>query len=854
MSRRTITASWYHPLASLSVALIWTMIIAGSLAWNLWQQRKTLLDEAHTQAQAALHTQSAIRHLITRVGGIYVPTEKGVEPNPFLAHLPHRDIPGPEGTTLTLVNSSYLVRLVDESIEGKRPIVRVRATSLQPIAEANRPDEWERASLRQLHAGAPNWSELTRLDGEWVWREMQPRIATPECLSCHRNPDIQPGDVLGALSVKVPLAPLAAAMAPQRQSTLLGHGVIWLLGLTGIFWIATQIRHWMQERAHMEGQMEKDLQRERSLGEILSLSLSDLPFEARLRRILESLSHGPVPGVLPRGSIYLIDPRTGRLQPAVSVPAAPPAAPAGEGVCSCGSAIDNRRMTVVDRVAPCHNRACPDPEPHGHYCVPIFSSERALGLFTLHVEAGRRPDRQEEGFLTAVADILGNLIERELARDHLERQAFYDALTGLPNRRLFLDRLQHRLETERRRGEGVSAVMFLDLDRFKTINDALGHDLGDRLLCEAAGRIADCVRPQDTVARLGGDEFTVLLEDIPNPATVTHVAERIHQAVEQPFDLDGRRVSTSTSIGIAFTDRPSPTLEELLRDADTAMYQAKSEGKGCTVIFDSAMHRMAQEALALEQGLKQALSREQLEAWYQPIVELEDGRIVGFEVLARWNHPQRGMIPPDRFIPLAEEAGMVREIDRRMLQAACRTLGRLEHETGRTDLFVAVNFSCVHFGEADFLECLERTLLGEGVRPEQVRLEVTEGLLLRNPDSGNAGLGKLKEMGFRIALDDFGTGYSSLSYLHRLPAHTLKIDRSFVTSFLGDEGQTALVETILQIARRFRLEVVAEGVESRSQAEALLAMGCSRAQGYLYSPPVPLEQALELLLGGRLPA
>ncbi len=413
-----------------------------------------------------------------------------------------------------------------------------------------------------------------------------------------------------------------------------------------------------------------------------------------------------------------------------------PCAQISFGHCLCGRAASTRELVFAGCVDERHETRYPNMTAHGHYCMPIHSGERLLGVFTLYIAEGHVRDQQEQLFLTSVADILGNLIERHLARQSLEHQAFYDELTGLPNRSLFLDRLRHHLGGGRGQGEVLSAVMFLDLDRFETINDALGHDHGDRLLSEAARRIAGCVRPQDTVARLGGDEFTVLLEEVANPATVTHIAERIHRALEESFNLDGRRVTTSTSIGIAFTDTLELSPDGLLRDADTAMYQAKAEGTGRTVIFDVGMHSAAQQVLTLEQDLRAAVVEGQIEAWYQPIVDLTDGTIHGFEVLARWRHPERGIISLGEFIPAAEEAGIVRDIDRHMLEQACAALvdWRSRFATDTMDsLHLAVNLSCKHFAQGDFMDCLLSTTKAAGVRPEQIRLEITESLLLRDP-------------------------------------------------------------------------------------------------------------------------
>ncbi len=841
-----------------AAALLWTLVICASLTWNLWQQKRGILEVARSQARAALETQAATRRFVTNVGGIYVAVDKGIEPSPFLAHLPDRDIPGPGGKLLTLVNSTYLIRLVDEATQNREQ-VRVRATALNVLSSKNAPDPWEREALRRVHAGAPYWSEMVVEDGERWWRELRPRIASPDCLHCHQKQGVKPGDILGGLSVKVPLTSLEAVMAEHRRGVWLGHGLIWSLGLLGILWSFNLTGRWARQRADMERKLEQELSNERTLGDILEVSLSDLPFESQLNRILEATTCNPLTDLQSKGAIFLTDPENESLLLTAQVGLAPPLLESCSripfGYCLCGRAAATREIVFAGCVDERHETRYPGMPAHGHYCVPIRSGERLLGVFTLYVADGHLQNAQEIRFLTSVADILGNLIERHLAQQRLKHQAFYDHLTGLPNRSLFLDHLHHHLDSEHNRRPCLSAVMFLDLDRFKTINDALGHDLGDRLLAESARRIASCVRPQDTVARLGGDEFTVLVQDAGNHTTVTHIAERIHHALALPFHLDGRTVTTSTSIGIAFTDTPDPTPDGLLRDADIAMYQAKAEGNGRSVIFDVQMHGAAHQALAREQDLRTALDEGQIEAWYQPIVSLTEGRIRGFELLARWRHPERGLIPPAEFIPMAEELGLVREIDHRMLEQACATLEAWhDHFTAgiMDELYLAVNFSSKHFSQGDFMKSLMRVTEATKVRPEQIQLEVTEGLLLRDPDAAAQILRRLNEMGYKVALDDFGTGYSSLAYLHRLPAQTLKIDRSFIAGFLDDAAQAALVDGIIRMAQSFRMEVVAEGIETAAQAQALTAMGCHLGQGFYYSRPVPLSEAGTLLQRGPM--
>jgi diguanylate cyclase (GGDEF)-like protein/PAS domain S-box-containing protein len=445
-----------------------------------------------------------------------------------------------------------------------------------------------------------------------------------------------------------------------------------------------------------------------------------------------------------------------------------------------------------------------------------------------------------------------DVTERKSLEEQLLYDAFHDALTGLPNRALFMDRLGQSLRHAQRRRERLFAVLFLDLDRFKLVNDSLGHGAGDRLLVEIARRLEKCIRPGDTAARLGGDEFTVLLEDVRDGADAAQVAERIQREIRRPLVLEGQEVFTSASIGIALSATGYERPEDLLRDADIAMYRAKAKGGSRHEAFDPAMHARAVALLKMETDLRRAIDRGEFSVHYQPIVSLRDGRIAGFEALVRWNHPHRGLVLPMEFIRMAEETGLVVDIDRWVLREACRQL----HEWHRRypharPLSVSVNLSGRHFAQPDLAEHLRRTLRATGLQGDCLGLEITEGVLLDTTEASNATLEELRRDGTRLYLDDFGTGYSSLSYLHRFPIDALKIDRSFLTSLRpGGEGNE-IVRTILSLAQNLDIHVVAEGVETPEQLAALKALRCEYAQGFAFSPPLPGAEAEALLAEGR---
>jgi diguanylate cyclase (GGDEF)-like protein/PAS domain S-box-containing protein len=438
------------------------------------------------------------------------------------------------------------------------------------------------------------------------------------------------------------------------------------------------------------------------------------------------------------------------------------------------------------------------------------------------------------------------------AEERLRYDAFHDALTELANRALFMDRLGQLVRHAVRQEQYLFAVLFLDLDRFKLINDSLGHAAGDQLLWAMARRLEACLRPRDTVARLGGDEFAVLLDDLGDVSDATRVAERIQQELTLPFGLEGQEVYTSVSIGIALSASGYERAEDLLRDADIAMYRAKAQGKSRYEVFDRAMHTRAVRLLRLETDLRRAIERGQLALHYQPIVALADGRLRGFEALVRWHHPQRGLVSPAEFIPLAEETKLILPIGEWVLGEACRRLAEWQARFPCDQpLSVSVNLSARQFEQPGLIEQVGRALAETGLDARALKLEITESVLMESPDTAAALLQQLRELGAALHLDDFGTGYSSLSYLHRFPIDGLKIDRSFVSQMAGGGKSLELVRSIIALARNLGLGVVAEGIETAEQAAQLRALDCEQGQGYLFSKPVESGAAGELIAAAR---
>jgi diguanylate cyclase (GGDEF)-like protein/PAS domain S-box-containing protein len=457
----------------------------------------------------------------------------------------------------------------------------------------------------------------------------------------------------------------------------------------------------------------------------------------------------------------------------------------------------------------------------------------------------RDADNESARLIFQIQDIT----DRKRAEERLVHDAFHDALTGLPNRALFMDHLKLATDRAKRREAYHFAVLFMDLDRFKTINDSLGHMVGDQLLVAIARRLEKCLRPGDTVARLGGDEFTILLEEIGDLSEAIQVADRVQEEMSLPFTLSGHEVYTTVSIGVAPSMIGYTKPQDILRDADTAMYCAKSSGKARYEMFDQAMHAQAVDLLRLETDLRRAIDRQEFRLHYQPIVSLSTGRISGFEALVRWQHPERGCIQPDKFISLAEETDMILPIGKWVLTEACRQMREWQQQfPEHSSLSISVNLSCKQFRQPDLVEQVTHILQETGLDARSLKLEITESVVMENIDTAINMMKELRALGVQLSMDDFGTGYSSLSYLHRFPISTLKIDRSFVSRMDGNNENREIVRTIVMLARNLGMEVVAEGVEGETQLSQLVALECQYGQGYFFSRPATAESAAELLL------
>ena len=527
----------------------------------------------------------------------------------------------------------------------------------------------------------------------------------------------------------------------------------------------------------------------------------------------------------------------------------------GEGV--AGRVAQTREPVLVTGVidpARWSADAGPAEPPTSAMSVPLIHRDTLLGV--LNVNAGPRRDYTEhhlralslfgEQAATAIANARLYEEQRLLASQNVY-QALHDLLTNLPNRALFLDRVNHALSRRRRPGQ-LTALLFLDLDDFKLINDSLGHACGDEVLIAFADRLRGCVRSGDAMARFGGDEFAILAEEVSSPTDAFAAAERIMDLFAEPFAVGDRKVWLRASIGIAIESITASSADALLRNADIAKNVAKNHGKGRIILFEEAMHVDALQRLDLEEELKRAVEAGHLAVHYQPIFSLAHRRPVGVEALVRWRHSSRGLQPAATFLPLAEQVGLLLKIDRWVLRHACETFQAVSREATLPEgFFLTVNMSPTHLQDADLVDEVSETLRATGIQPDHVVLEITEGAILLDTEKTSFHLNRLKALGIKLALDDFGTGYSSLAHLRRFPVDMVKIDRVFIEGITSDKGAHALVQAIVRLGRGLNIDVVAEGIEHQAQANVLTQLHCPSGQGWFLSVDLPHEGLVEFL-------
>ncbi|MDD5329996.1 MAG: EAL domain-containing protein [Sulfuricella sp.] len=784
------------------VILLWTLVVGSSLAWNIHQENAKVMGLAMAEAKANLDRDLAFRLWATSRGGLYAVVGGKVQPTPFLAHIANRDLTATSGEKLTLMNPATMLRQMMEEFSELYG-VKARITGLKVLNPGNRPDDWEKQALLTFEQGRKEAVTVMQIDGEPHLRVMRPMIMEQGCLQCHAWTHIPVGGIRGATDVSVPLKQYFRIKQEAVENLGLTHGGIWLLGLIAAGFVSVRARRQSAEREQAE---------------------------ENLRKLSRAVEYSPNAVIITdlRGSIEYVNPKFTEIN----------------GYEAEEVVGRNPRLLASGETPPELYREMWTALASGVEWRGEFRNRRKDGELYWCLES-ISPVKNEYGAVTHFVGMMEDISERKLAESTIRRLAFYDPLTDLPNRRLMRERLERAIIWSRRE-ESLTALLYIDLDRFKTVNDTLGHGIGDALLKAVSARLAHCVREEDTIARLGGDEFAVVLGNVHGSEEAATVAEKIIEIMEAPFPLGGHEVFASASIGISLYPTDSTNLDTLLKNADIALYQAKDLGRNTFQFYSESVNTLAMERLELEIGLRKAVERGELYLEYQPQLDLANGEIVGLEALARWRHPTLGSIPPAKFIPLAEETRLIVPIGEWLLRAACNQL-RAWHDAGFGHLSVAVNLSAVQFRQKGLLETVARALDEAGIPPGKLELEITESILMSNTGETIATLNGLSGLGVRLSIDDFGTGYSSLGYLKRFPVSTLKIDRSFVRDITVDPDDRAIAEAVIALARSLKLWVIAEGVETQAQLEILRQLDCDGIQGYLISRPMAADKVAEFM-------
>ncbi len=792
----------------LAMAL-WIAIVGLSYFWNIRNIREQVVSMARTEAVANLKQDLAFRLWSAEHGGIYLRVDKNTQPSPFLAQIPDRDVPVPGGGMLTLQNPAATLReLKAKQSELYGNLARI--TGLKYLNPSNAPDSWEIKALGIIDKSRQDYSEITSVNGKAYLRMMQPMIMEESCMKCHAWTGIRVGGLRGGTDIAVPLERYESTANRTITAITATHGGILILGLAIIGFVAREIRlkmNYFFEAKNAEA----------------DLRIAATAFDSQ-----ESLMITDTDSVILRVNKAFTE-DTGYTTEEV-VGKTP------------------RLLKSGRHDEDFYRKMWESINSQGTWQGEIWDRRKDGEIYPkwLTISAVRGNDGIVTNYVGAHVDIT----ERKAAEEKIRQLAFHDPLTHLPNRQLLLDRLHQALASSARSGR-KGALLFIDLDNFKNLNDSLGHVMGDLLLQQVADRLDSCIREGDTVARLGGDEFVVMLEDlgeqmIDAAAQTEAVGEKILAAVSRPYQLAAHEFRITTSIGATVFSQDHQETEELLKQADIAMYQAKKAGRNTLRFFDVKMQDSINARAALESELHKALDNRQFVLHYQVQID-SSRRPVGAEALIRWIHPQRGIVVPAQFIPLAEETGLIVPIGKWVLETACAQLEAWSRDGLTRNHVLAVNVSARQFRHSDFISHVQEAIRHHAINPNLLKLELTESLLLEDTKDSIATMSALKAIGVQLSLDDFGTGYSSLQYLKQLPLNQIKIDQSFVRDIATDPNDAAIVQTIIAMAETLGLDLIAEGVETEAQFDFLNLRGCRAFQGYLFGKPVPIEQFQALL-------
>lgn len=775
---------------------LWSVLVAVSLFANIRIHYKNARQQAHNTAMDHFRKDLAFRLWATGRGGLYIEAKHDSPPIAYLDFLADRDITTSDGKHLTLYDPASALRHLT-TLHGDLYGIPSRIVSPTPFNPANAPDAWEARALAAFRRGESEITEITDYHGQEHLRVIRPVRTLESCMKCHAQQGYQIDHINAAVGVAVNLKAFNASARHAALVSAASHGGFWLIGLIGIGFGARRLRQqWQENQDHMT---ETNLAAQVFENGLQAVIITDA--QARIVR---------VNGVFTELTGYSADEAIGQT-PAILKSGRQDSAFYSE-----------MWRALLDE---------------GRWVGEICNRRKNGELFTIWETISTVRDKT--GTVLYFISMFQDITEQKEVSDHIYMLAHFDGLTMLPNRQLMSDRIRHAVERARRQDQKL-ALLFIDLDHFKKINDTLGHGAGDRLLSIAAKRLLNCVRTSDTVARLGGDEFAILVEDVEDPADIERIAEKVLQEISTPIELEEREWYVGASIGISVFPKDGEDLGMLLKNADTAMYRAKQEGRNRLCFFDETMAEQAALRLTMETAMRMALDRQAFTLHYQPQVDIASGLTVGVEALIRWRRNGQ-LVPPGEFISLAEDTGLIVPMGQWMIATACREILDVSRELGR-NLRLAVNISAREIVSPSFLDDLCRILETSGMPPQWLELEITESIAMHDITKTAALLKNVSELGMTIAIDDFGTGHSSLAYLKQLPVDYLKIDRTFVRDTPGDKEDSAIVRTIITMSRTLGVRVIAEGVETAEQLDFLRQEGCDLAQGYYLSKPIPIDE------------
>ncbi len=776
------------------VVILWSVLVGISLFANIKIHYQNAHQQAHNTAMDHFRKDLAFRLWATGRGGLYIEVQDDTPPIDYLSFLTDRDITTADGKHLTLYDPasalSHLTRL-----HGDLYGIPSRIVSPAPFNPANLPDPWEAKAIEAFRRGAKEITEITELQGRPHLRVIRPVHTQQSCMKCHAQQGYQVGAINAGVGVAVDLIDFTEAARHAALVSAASHGGFWLIGLIGIGFGTRRLRQqWQENQDHMA---ETNLAAQVFENGLQAVIITDA--QARIIRVNRMFTE--LTGYSPE-----------------------------EVIGKTPALLKSERHEP-----PFYKEMWRAMLDEGRWMGEIWNRRKNGQIFTVWQTISSV--RDESGNVRYFISMFQDITDQKEVNDHIYMLAHFDALTMLPNRQLMSDRIDHAVERARRQ-EQMLALLFVDLDQFKKINDTLGHGAGDRLLAVAAKRLMNCVRTSDTVARLGGDEFAILLEDIDEPADIERIGEKVLKEIAMPIELEGREWYIGASIGISMFPKDGNDLSSLLKNADTAMYRAKHEGRNRLCFFDETMAEQAALRLTLETALRLALERQAFTLHYQPQIDIASGKTVGVEALIRWQRDGT-LVSPAEFIPLAEETGLIVPMGQWMIATACREILQLTRELGY-GLRLAVNISAREIVSPSFLDDLRAILERTGMPAHWLELEITESIAMHDITKTATLLKNVSALGMTIAIDDFGTGHSSLAYLKQLPVDYLKIDRTFVRDIPGDKEDSAIVRTIITMSRTLDVQVIAEGVETEEQLEFLRQEGCDLAQGYYLSKPIAI--------------